>query len=177
MPRTITKEIFKFPELSDSAKEKARYWYRSTTEYTWLDENLQSLRKWGEWMHVKIKNYNLGGSDNRHNHIEWETDIDEGFDSLIGVRLWKYFQNQFAMPDLSGNCPFTGNCFDEVLLDRFREFMEHPWDTSYRKLIQESIDAFVESYAEDVDAEYSDEQVDEALYMNDYEFYEDGSPF
>lgn len=174
--RTITKEVFTFSELSETAKETAREWYREGMEYGWATENLDSLNAWAKWMGVSITNYSLGGSDNRDNHVRWHLETDQ-FEGFRGVRLWKYLNNQFIMPDLSGNCPFTGYCFDETLLDVFRDFMKRPWDATYRDLIRASIDKLVHDYAADVDYTYENEAVDESIEANGYEFYEDGSNY
>lgn len=176
MARTITREVFTFSELSETAKETARDWYRTDLEYHWAGENMDSLKKWANWMNVVITDYSLGGSDNRNN-VRWHLNIEDKIADLRGVRLWKFFTNQFPLPDLSGNCPFTGYCFDETLLDVIRDFMARPWDATYRDLIRESIDKYVHDYAADVDYTYENEAVDEAIEANGYEFYEDGSNY
>lgn len=176
MARTITRTVYTFDELSDSAKETARQWYREGLDYSFAEDNVDSLKKWAEWMGVDITDYSLAGSDNRNNQVRWDINSRQ-FDGLRGVRLWKYLNNQFIMPDLSGNCPFTGYCFDESLLDTLRAFMRRPWDATYRTLIKESIDKFIRDYAADVDNCYTDESVDEAMDANEYEFYEDGSKY
>ena len=177
MPRTVTttKEVYKFSELDERAKERAREWYRNGMEYHWSSDNLASLKAWADWFYVNIKNWNLGGSDNRNQDVTFDLNIDSNVEDLRGVRLWKWMQNQMVLPDLSGNCPFTGYCFDENLLDKIRDFIKHPWDTDYRGLMQDCIDDFCKAYADDVDYQYSDEAVDESIEANDYEFDEDGN--
>jgi hypothetical protein len=177
MVRTITKTVFEFSELSESAKQTAREWYRANRDYDWASENLESLKKWADWMRVEITGHSLGGSDNRDNHVRWHLNIDSWMADLRGVRLWKFLNNQFNLPDLSGSCPFTGYRFDETLLNVFREFMARPWDASYRDLIRASIDKFVCDYSADVDYYYDDESIDESIEVNECEFYEDGSVF
>lgn len=175
MPREITKTVYKFEELSDRAKERARDWYRDGLEYHWADDNIDSLREWADWFYVKIRSYSLGGSDNRYQQVKFELNIDDNVAGLRGVRLWKWFQNQCVLPDLSGTYPFTGYCFDEVLLDPIRDFLNRPWDTDYEELMQDCIDKFTKSYANDVDHQYSDEAVDESIILNEYEFDENGN--
>ena len=174
--RHKTIEIYLFEELSDSAKEKARMWYRTGSEYPWGEESISSLKAFAEWFGVEIRNYSLGGSDNRSQGVEWRLNIDDALADLKGVRLWKYLNNHFLLPKLDGSCPFTGYCMDEVLLDPIREFMTRPNQSEdYEGMIEESIHRFCKSYADDVDYYYSDEQVDESIIANEYEFLEDGS--
>lgn len=180
MPREVTQTVYKYEELSDRAKERAREWYREEIlafddDYYWCKDNVDSLKKWADWFCVKILDYSLGGSDNRNQHVKFELYIDYIIEEMRGVRLWKYFNNQLVMPDLSGNCPFTGYCFDEVLLDKIRDFMKRPWDTDYQELMQDCIDDFCKAYADDVDYQYSDEAVEESIIANEYEFDEDGN--
>jgi hypothetical protein len=177
MAKTVEVDVYKFEELSDRAKEKAREWYRSGFDYYWGDDNISSLKEWADWFNVKIKNYSLGGSDNRSQGVDFDLYIDSNVDQLRGVRLWKWMNNQTVLPDLTGNCPFTGFCFDENLLDKVRDFMKRPWDTDYRELMQDCIDEFCKAYADDVDYQYSDEAVDESMEANEYEFDEDGNRF
>jgi hypothetical protein len=177
MPRNVNTTIYKFSELDERAKERARDWYRQGIDYDWGSDNVASLKGWADWFYVKIKNYSLGGSDNRSQDVDFELNIDSNIEELRGVRLWKWMQNQMVLPDLTGNCPFTGYCFDENLLDKIREFINHPWDTDYRELMQDCIDEFCKAYADDVDYQYSDEAVDESMEANDYEFDEDGNRF
>ena len=86
-----------------------------------------------------------------------------------------WLNNHRALPDLSGNFPFTGYCFDETLLDGIRKFLNRPWNCTYEELMQDCIDDFCKDYANDVDYQYSDEAVDESIAANEYEFLEDGS--
>lgn len=180
--RTEQVKIYKFDELDDSAKERARAWYRGCGDvYSWGDESVESLKKFAEWFGIRIRDYSLGGSDNRSQGVKFDLNVDDWLadeydetHGMRGVRLWKYLNNQFMLPDLSGNCPFTGYCMDEVLLDAVREFMERPHDVNYTELMTECIDRFVKEYAAEVDYEYSDEAVDENILANEYEFTEDG---
>lgn len=174
--RTEEVKVLKYEELDDRAKEKARSWYTADNDcYGWHRENMQSLEGFAEAFNVKILDYNLGGSDNRNQHVKFELQIDDNVDAMGGVRLWKWFNNQFAMPDLSGQCPFTGYCFDETLLDPIRKFMQRPSaGMTYKELIQDCVDEFCTEYANDVDYTYSDEAVAENIIANEYEFTEDG---
>lgn len=173
--RTKEVQIFKYEELDDEAKENARDWYRSAGDcYSWGEENLDSLKAWAEWFHVKIRDYSLGGSDNRSQGVKFEVNIDSNVDDLRGVRLWKWLNNQFIFPKLDGSCPFTGYGFDETLLDPIREFMKRPSDLSYFELMKECIEAFCSAYAADVDYSYSDEAVEENIIANEYEFDSQG---
>ncbi len=172
-------KVYKFNELDDQAKQKAREWYRQGFEYHWARENMDSLKAFADWFQLRIRDYSLGGSDNRSQGVKYELRCDDNLLGMSGARLWRYFQNNpHMLPDLSGDCPFTGYCFDETLLDPFRQFMKRPAvGTTYEDLVKDAIDAFCKTYADDVDYNYSDEAVDESIEANEYEFTEDGEPY
>lgn len=179
---TVSTEVFKYEELSDRAKEAARNWYRSCGDcYHWGDDNLSSLEAFADWFGLNIRDYSLGGSDNRDNHVKWELKYDDNWQDIKNVRLWKYLMNNpHMMPDLSGNCPFTGYCMDESLLDPIRTFMQRPesrTDVTWKDLLERCIDSFVKAYRDDVDYTYSDEAVEESIIANEYEFTESGNHY
>jgi hypothetical protein len=178
MPRTGTVTVYKYEELSDRAKEKARDWYQSCGDcFSWGEESLDSLKAFAEYFNLKIRDYSLGGSDNRYNHVKWDLNFDDHWLEIKNVRLWKYMNNQMVLPGLEGDCPFTGYGMDENLLDPIREFMKRPesnTDVTWKDLIGRCIDKFVEAYRDEVDYAYSDEAVAESIECNEYEFTESG---
>lgn len=177
MPIERTIKLYQFDELDDRARERAREWYRQGIEYDWGSDNVASLKAFADWFQVRIRDYSLGGSDNRSQGVKYELCCDDNLLGLSGVRLWKYFQNNpHMLPDLSGSCPFTGYYMDETLLNPIRAFLDKPTEgTTYEELIKDSIDEFCHAYAQDVDYQYSDEAVDESIEANEYTFLECGT--
>ena len=51
---TVTYTLYKFEELNDKAKERARDWYREGLEYGWHDESLQSVQAFCNFLDCKI---------------------------------------------------------------------------------------------------------------------------
>lgn len=63
MPRTIEKTVFKFDELDDRAKERARDWYRNgALDYDWWDAVYSDAVTVGSLLGITI--------DHRHNRPE-----------------------------------------------------------------------------------------------------------
>ena len=57
MPRTVTttKEVYKFSELSDSAKERAREWYREgNLDYDWWDSSFEDFARIAKLLGVDL---------------------------------------------------------------------------------------------------------------------------
>lgn len=112
---------------------------------------------------------------------------DDSLAELSGVRLWKYLNNsgrlryfnkyRKAMADLlDGECPFTGVCYDETLLDPIREFMTKPIaGTTYQDLIDECGARLAAALVTEAEYRYSDEALQEMCEANEYEFTENGS--
>lgn len=171
--RLATVHVFKFTELSGKAQEKAIENYRATQEYPWTDENLDSAKAFAEWFGLSILDYNLG-SCNSFVKFKFKDPYSRCAE-LRGVRLWKYLQNQVMLPDLSGACPFTGYCFDEVLLDELRKFLERPYDCFGAELMRYCFDSFAQAYSNDVDHFFSSAAIAEQLTETEAEFTADGS--
>lgn len=182
-------KLYRFNELSDTAKEKAREWYRSGFEYFWGDDAVNSLKGFCEHFGIHLRDYAVDafGPDN---YVK--ADMPEYAEDIAGLRLWKYLQNQDLLtywnkyhkkkePLLNGDCPFTGYCMDESLLDPIREFMKSPPAGSdpdkvktWEELIEDCFDSWLRAVKVDIEYSYSDEAVDENITINEYEFLEDG---
>jgi len=66
MPRAITKYVYKFDELSESAKQKAIDDYRQDgIDYDWYDAVYEDARQIGEILGIKIDNIYFSGFSNQ----------------------------------------------------------------------------------------------------------------
>jgi len=57
MPRTITKTVYQFAELSSKAKEKAREWYRSCSDSSDLDNVIEDFTRIAEIIGLELDTY------------------------------------------------------------------------------------------------------------------------
>lgn len=177
MPKTVQVEIFKFNELGDEAKEKAREWWRNFPDlYGWGAENVDSLKAFAEYFGLSKLDWSVGpfcGNDYA------TAKVHDELAEIKGVRLFKYLHNNYPLDTLlSGNCPFTGYCFDENLLDPIRKFMSRPsLATTFQELIDDCLHEWVKAFVADWEHAYSDESVDETLVANEYWFDERGKRF
>lgn len=153
--RTIETTIYTFDELSDTAKEKARDWYRNGFEYPWWSEVQTSLKTFCDGFGVKVLDYEMGG---RGAHIS--TDADNSH--FRGFKL-KDFDRE-AMP--------TGFCFDCALRYTFAdEFKKHG---DALGAFKSALRQFLLDVETDIEWQYSDEAIDENIVANGYEFTQDG---
>ena len=56
----IEVKVYKFEELSDSAKDTARQWFREGFDYPWFQDAMDSVRAFSKEFGVKVKDYEIG---------------------------------------------------------------------------------------------------------------------
>ena len=153
--RTIEKTIFTFDELSESAKERAREWYRRGLEYPWFNEARDSLRAFCDEFGVEVLDYSIGD----HRYYVRTNAVPNTF---RGLKLSQF--DREAMP--------TGFCFDCDLRYTFADEWKRTGNPRFA--FGAALDAFCEAVMRDVDYQFSDEAVDESILANGYEFDENG---
>ena len=156
--RTIEKTIYKFDELSESAKERAREWYRRGLEYPFWDEVQDSLRAFCDEFGVSVLDYSMG--DSRRAFIK----TDASPSTFRGLKLSQF--DREAMP--------SGFCFDCALRYSFADEWKRTSDPFYAFGI--ALESFLREVENDVEYQFSDEAVDESIMFNGYEFDENGGP-
>lgn len=157
--KTVELTVYKFDELNDKAKERARAWYRRDFEYPWWSEVQDSLKTFCAEFGVKVLDYSMG--DTRDEYIK--TDATNA--NFRGFKLKDFDRN--AMP--------TGYCLDCDLRYTFAdEFKKHG---DALGAFKDALNAFLIGVRNDVEYQYSDEAVDESLVCNEYDFTEDGNIF
>ena len=156
--RTISINLYQFEELSDAAKDKARDWFRSVDDgdawgYEWQD----SLKLFCEYFSLTTDSWEV--STHAYSHCK-VTARDDDIENLTGLRAWKWLANNghFKPELLSGNCPFTGYCGDEDLLDPIRTFRDKPdLELTLGELFQQCADAWVKAWVADMEYARSDD--------------------
>ena len=154
MPRIITTQVYTFDELSNEAKANAREWWRrcERQDPAWWSEHQDSAKAAENWCR------NLPGDIHGQALADW-------------IRV-----NESAA--LTGCCPWTGYCDDEVALDVVRSFLADPTklDQTAGELLDEVADAMSEAWdAECEHMEDDDDMVDDNIRANNYEFTADGT--
>ena len=108
----------------------------------------------------------------------------EKINGIPGFYKGKRFKNRDGIEFVSlysrcnrveGDCPLTGFCADESLLDPIRKFLKNPSEKkTYTDLMQECLDSWASAYQDDIEYQDSEEAVDESIIANGYEFLENG---
>ena len=183
--RTETIEIFKFSELSDTAKDRARDWFRSDGDaWGWASEWIASARAFENIAPIKIRGWDM---DRRQVWIEWigpdyasRYDHSDAIAELTGSRAWKWLTNNnwftWARAEREGECSLTGFCADCTFADALKEYENHPARVpALKQVFYEMAQSWVSAAQDDCDHANSDEAVSEMIEWNEYEFDENGN--
>ena len=177
MMKTIKINIYKFDELSETAKEKALNDYRNDFDFFWTDEGFESIEKGLDYFDFSIHDYEIDYLDINRCFIKIDNNESQNIENIEYIRLYKYLVNNYLdyKPELlKGNCPFTGYCVDESFLDPIRKFINKPYSINFRELMDECVYSALKDIVSDCEYQYSDEGIIETILANDYDFTEDG---
>lgn len=193
--RVIETPVYYFDQLSDSAKEKARDWWRQceAEDPSWGAERRQSLEAFCNEFPVEARSWEYD-STSYSIHKVWTADPDAG--RIKGSRLIGFMLNEYGPRVLwkpkeyekngkkrrskvlveETDCPFTGYCADEDLLDPIRQYLKEPdMELTYVQLMGKCLDAWGKACVEDMAWLNSAAQVEDTIIVNEYEFDEEGN--
>ena len=156
--RTIEKTIYKFHELDERAKERARNWWRGCDITAWDDESLHSIKTFVEHFNASLTDWRVGA----YSPVEWKTDAEQR--NFRGVKLRDFKRDH--MP--------TGYCLDCDLWMTFYDEFKRTGNA--KQAFEDALWAGFYAWRKDMEWQDSDECIDETIEANEYEFYEDGSP-
>lgn len=196
--RTETIAIYSISELSEDAQKVSHSEYLNKGfDYIWLDEYIDSLKKFAEYFNLKIKNYSLGGWDSSVDYAimwsQYDSRYAEDVENLSGLRLARYLHNNkyWCMYEFKTfwkgskkrkskiqkvcDCPFTGYCGDMDLLAPILKFLAKPDNnTTFADLLDSCIDGFVTAVKTDCEYQESLQYFIEHAEANNFEFTEVG---
>jgi len=155
----IETKVYYFEELDDSAKDRAREWYKQGLDYPWWHDAKASIDAFCKEFGVKVKDYSVGAFAPSFIDTTAETH------HFRGLKLKQYDATQ--MP--------TGYYLDCTLWTTFVDVWQKTG--SALKAFNEAIDEALKDIVRDWEYQYSDESVDEVLIINGYTFTEDGKRF
>lgn len=161
MPRIISKTVYQINEHPN--KEAVFDWIR----HKWhdlggfaLEEAVESLEAFAN---------DIGAT------VDWSLSIFPDRSERISFGFYEEPSLGDVMEslDLSGNCPFTGVFYDEVILDAFREAATDA-SATLDDVLRDVEYRMLKVLHSEGDYIYSDEGLLEMCQANEYEFYESG---
>ncbi len=154
--RTVETVVFKFDELTENAKERAREWWRGDgMSLAWMDESLDSIAAFCEHFGVDLRTWRVDS---------WSYDftVRMGNENFRGKKLRHFDRNH--MP--------TGYCLDCVMWETFFDMFKKTGDA--KLAFEHGLDAGFKEWRDDIASQYEDEYIDDLLIANEYEFTADG---
>lgn len=194
---TVTRKLYQFDELSDEAKEKAREWYREASSYDFNDFHadyvIDDAKRIGALMGIEIDKVYYSGFWSQGDGACFEgsyaykkgsvkavkaeapndKDLHEIAETLADIQKRNGYKLEASVKQ-RGHYNHSGCTSIEIhhVDDRYRDIGEAEQD------IKDALRSFMDWIYHRLEAEYeyqnSDEQVDENIRINEYEFTEDG---
>ena len=170
--RIVKVNVYKFSELSEQAKEKARNWWREGgLNYEWWDSIYYDAERIG----LKITSFDL----DRYRHAEGNFLLSA---NEVAANIFKEHGEQCktyktATQFMEEWQPVFNDYMDENGVNYESEMLEG----HLMELEEEFLSSLLEDYSimlqNEYEYMYSDEYVNETITINEYDFTEDGSIF
>lgn len=193
--RTEQISVFKFDELSESAKEKAREWYRNVSSSDdWYDSVYEDAKQVASLMGVTITEIGFSGfwSQGDGAHFEGSFKYAKGCAKAVAqyapqdaelqriAKEWQALQST-RFYKITGEVSHSGHYRHENCTSFGVSVDDNYADADTEESVKELMRDIMRWIYSQLEKEYyylnADAQVDESIKMNDYEFTVDGEIF
>lgn len=195
MPRIKEVTLYSFDELDEAAKEKAREWFREgNLDYDWWDFTYEDAKTIGKLMGIDITTIYFSGFWSQGDgacfvgNYKYQTgsvkavkDYAPQDQELHRIATGLRDAQRRSFYRLWAACSHSVHYYHEGCMKVHVEDNDRPYDTSEdaQEAITELLRDFARWIYRRLEEEYewlqADEQVDESIRVNEYEFEEDGS--
>jgi hypothetical protein len=166
---TTTRTLYTFDELSEQAKEKAREWWREgALDYEWWDCIYEDAESIG----LKIKDFDLyRGRSAEGEFFRCTVEVAERIKENHGETCETYATATAFLKERE-------TFMDGAEKDEYGDLATYKLEGELEDIENDFLKSLLEDYAIMLQREYDyhleDEQVDESIMSNGYEFTEDG---
>lgn len=164
--------LYKFSELSDTAKERARCDHAANLGYSWNNEAFESLKELAKFFGGRIRNCEIDYFNCSRSSAEF--DMPEMSNREIAGKLRELGTYNHRTMRGDGECKLTGVCFDEDAIDGFRIAFKRGKVSDLGDLMDAAFDSWLKAVQADCEWQYSDEQLEESSEVNDWWYDEKG---
>jgi hypothetical protein len=172
MMKTKMINIYKFSELSDKAKERAKNDYMGVFGFSWGDEYLDSLRALAKHFNSELVDWEIDWFGMDRSYVKFEVPSDfEDINIYEKLAELGTFNPEALRGD--GDCKLTGVCSDEAAIDGLRVAVVRG-ERDVNALLQAAFEEWITAARRDCEDEYSDKQFSETSDANDWWYTEDG---
>lgn len=170
--RDVIIKVYKFSELSEKAKERAKQDYEIDCGYNWGDEAMDSIKALVKHFDGSITDWQVYWDRSSHSYMRF--DMPEMTKTEIRRRLKELGSYNKRTGRGNGDCKLTGFCMDEACIDGFR-LAFRKGETDLEELMEAAFDTWLKECQDDYESQFSDEVFGDACDANGWEFYENGS--
>lgn len=157
MARDITVTLYKFDELSEKAKEKARDCWRDGMDFSWGSESRESIEAFCNQFGIKLLYWSVGP------YIYYNYKLSE-YDNgnFRGINLKSLERENYL----------TGYFLDASLSIEFYDVFKKTGDAKYA--FKQAVEQGFIEWRNDMEFQLSDDYIDDCLIANEYEFTKNG---
>lgn len=170
--KTLTYNVYKFSELSDKAKQRAKDCFAEMHGYNWSDDALESLKSLAGHFGGKLADWSVDWFNCTYSSAKF--DMPETEPDAVAAKLAMLGEYDPITLRGRGSCVLTGFCADEDAIDGFRlAYARGERDLS--TLMQSAFQTWLKAAQADCEAQYTDEVFAETAEANGWEYEEDGT--
>lgn len=165
--RVVPRTIYRFSELSEKAKDRAKQEYAAIGGYHWSDDAMKSIKSLAEHFGGKLKDYNIDWFDTMPSDAKFvmpDMDKDE-----IAENLKVLGEFDPATGKGHGDCKLTGACHDEDAIDGFR-IAFRGGESDLTRLMNAAFKSWLKAGQSECEAQYENDTFSEMSDANDYEY-------
>lgn len=172
MSRQVSLTVYKFSELSETARERAKMDHGALFGYSWSSEALKSLKALAAHFGGRVKDYEVDWWNTSYSSASFE--MPEMTAAEIRRRLRALGSYNRKTLKGEGDCKLTGFCLDENAIDGFRWAFMREGERDLSALMEAAFRSWLKACQDDAEDQYSDEQFGETADANGWEYYQDG---
>jgi hypothetical protein len=172
MARTIEVTVYKLDELDAAMQQRVIEGWRAGDQFFWEDEWRDSLHAFAKIAPIKVRDWSVG-----YGGTYVTFDMDDDIADLSGIRAYKWLvNNNWAKLAAGQDCPLTGYCGDENLLDAIRTAIGTPASiSSLRDVFADALQGWAKGFEADLDYWNGEDAIREDIDANGYEFNANGT--
>ena len=178
MARVLEITVYTFDELDADVQQNVISRWRDGDHFHWESEWRDSLDAFAKLAPLTVRNWEVGyGGTFVTFNMDEDDNYGDGIADMSGVRAWKWLVNNgWAKLAAGQDCPFTGYCGDETLLDAIRKALANPAAiTSLRDVFNDALQSWAWAFESDINHWHNEEAIREDIEANGYEFNANGT--